>query len=265
MTIYNLTQGNSPLIVSVPHCGTELPSGFAERLTPPALDLPDTDWHVQRLYDFVLELGATLLSARFSRYVIDVNRPPTGESLYPGQTTTGLCPDLLFDGRPLYRPGAAPDADEVQARLETWWRPYHAALAAEIARVKAQHGFALLYDAHSIKSVLPRLFAGRLPDLNLGTANGASLPPALRDRVAAEVGRAAEAGFTSVVDGRFIGGYITRHYGRPADNVHAVQMELVHATYMEEDGPPFDYRPDRADKLRAVLRRVMKTFAGWTP
>jgi N-formylglutamate amidohydrolase len=265
MTEFSLIRGDSPLIVSVPHCGTELPPGFAERLSEAAQPLSDTDWHLPRLYDFVHELGATMLAARYSRYLIDLNRPPGGESLYPGQTTTGLCPDLLFDGRPIYRSGAEPDSAEIAARLETWWRPYHAALAAEIARVKAVHGFALVYDAHSIKGVLPRLFDGRLPDLNLGTARGASVTPALRQRLAEAVGAAASAGFSSVVDGRFVGGYITRHYGRPAESVLAMQLEMVQASYMDEDGPPFDYRPERADKVRPVLKRLVETFASWRP
>jgi N-formylglutamate amidohydrolase len=263
--VFDLRQGDGPLILSAPHCGTELPPGFARRLVPDARSLPDTDWHIPRLYDFVADLGATVLAARMSRYVIDVNRPPSGESLYPGQATTGLCPDILFDGRRLYADGSTPAAADVAVRRDAWWRPYHDALAAEIGRVKARHGYALLYDAHSIRSVLPVLFDGRLPDLNLGTARGASLPGELRRRLAALVEAAADDGYTGVVDGRFVGGYITRHYGRPADNVFAVQMELVQATYMNEDGPPFDYLPQRADRVRAVLRRIVETFAAWVP
>ena len=259
---FDLTRGDGPLIVSIPHAGTMLPPEVAERLVPAALDVPDTDWHLPVLYDFVADFGATVLAARASRYVIDLNRPPGGESLYPGQATTGLCPTILFDGTPLYRPGAEPDDAETARRLETWWKPYHAALAAEIARVKARHGYALLYDAHSIRSTLPRFFEGRLPDLNLGTARGTSVPEPLRAGLAEAVAAARAEGYTGVVDGRYVGGYITRHYGRPAENVPAMQMELVQATYMDED-QPFTFRPDLAARVRPVLRRVVEVFAGW--
>lgn len=264
--VFDLIQGDGPLVVSMPHCGTELSPGLAARLTPDALTLSDTDWHIPRLYGFAGGLGATLLSARFSRYVVDLNRPPDGASLYPGQATTGLCPDTLFDGHPLYQDGQGPDEVEITARLDTYWRPYHDALAAELARVKARHGFAILYDAHSIRSVIPRLFDGRLPDLNLGTARGASAAPALiaRATTTMEAASAAEE-LTCVTDGRFVGGHITRHYGRPSDGVHALQMELAQDRYMDEDGPPFAYRPDRAERLQRVLEPLLEHLAGWRP
>ncbi|MCG5241269.1 N-formylglutamate deformylase [Azospirillum doebereinerae] len=265
-SVFDLTRGDGPLVISMPHCGTELSPGLAERLTPEALTLSDTDWHIPRLYDFAGKLGATLLSARFSRYVVDLNRPPDGKSLYPGQATTGLCPDTLFDGRPLYRDGQAPGAAEIADRVETHWRPYHDALEAELARVKARHGFALLYDAHSIRSHMPRLFDGRLPDLNLGTARGTSADPALIARIRSVMETAATAeGLSCVTDGRFVGGHITRHYGRPAEGVHAFQMELAQDRYMDEDGPPFAYRSDRADRLRRVLTPLLESLAGWRP
>ncbi|PWC87271.1 N-formylglutamate amidohydrolase [Azospirillum sp. TSH100] len=263
-TVFDLVRGEGPLVVSMPHCGTELSPGLAERLTDEALTLRDTDWHMPRLYGFAGNMGATLLSARYSRYVIDLNRPPDGESLYPGQATTGLCPDILFDGTPLYRDGQAPDADEVAQRVEGYWRPYHAALAAELARVKARHGFALLYDAHSIRSHVPRLFDGRLHDLNLGTARGTSCDPQLAARVVTAMESAAAAeGMTCVTNGRFVGGHITRAYGQPAGGVHAIQMELAQDRYMDEEAPPFAYRPDRAEKLQRVLTAVLDAFTGW--
>ncbi|SMH62149.1 N-formylglutamate deformylase [Azospirillum agricola] len=271
--VLELTRGDGPLVVSMPHCGTELAPGLAERLTPEARTLCDTDWHIPRLYGFAGGLGATLLSARFSRFVVDLNRPPGGESLYPGQATTGLCPETLFDGRPLYRDGAAPDAAEIAERVEAYWRPYHDALAAELERVKARHGFAILYDAHSIRSRVPRLFEGRLPDLNLGTARGASAAPDLIARTVATMERASAAeGLSCVADGRFVGGHITRHYGRPVENVHALQMELTQDRYMNEEdeggtghGPAFAYRPDRAGRLQRVLVPLLETLAGWRP
>lgn len=263
--VYDLTRGDGPLIVSIPHCGTQLAPGLEDRLTDEARTLRDTDWHVPRLYDFAPAMGATVIAARYSRYVVDLNRPSTGESLYPGQATTGLCPTTLFDGAPLYREGQEPDAAEVAERVERYWRPYHETLEAEIARVRADHGYALLYDAHSIRSIVPRLFEGRLPDLNLGTARGASCPEPLRLKLAAVLGEAEEDGFTGVVDGRFVGGHITRHYGRPGEKVYAVQMELSQARYMDESGPPFSYLPERADRLRPWLKRVLGTMMEWRP
>ncbi|WP_026345426.1 N-formylglutamate deformylase [Novispirillum itersonii] len=267
--VFDLVPGDSPLVISMPHCGTDLSPGLADRLTPEALTLRDTDWFVPRLYDFAREFGATLISARYSRYVVDLNRPASGESLYPGQATTGLCPETLFDGRPLYRDGMAPDAAETAQRVETYWKPYHDALESALAAAQARHGYALLYDAHSIAARVPRLFDGVLPDLNLGTVKGVSVPPALRDRLGMVLDSAAEDGFTSVTDGRFIGGYITRAHGRPQENRLAIQMELSQETYMQEEGSGnslrFTYREDRAVRIQAVLRRLLKVYTDWRP
>lgn len=262
MDAFRLHRGTAPLLLSIPHVGTAVPEPIRQRLVPEARPLPDTDWHLDQLYDFAEGLGVSIIQAVQSRYVIDLNRPPDDESLYPGQATTGLCPTIRFDGVPLYWPGAEPDGADIAERVETVWKPYHAALAAELERIKARHGYALLYDAHSIRSVVPRLFDGLLPDLNLGSNGGASAAPALKDRIA-EICRTAE-GFTHVVDGRFKGGYITRHYGQPQRNVHALQMELAQRHYMDED-PPFTYRPDVAQPLKAVLRRVLEAMLDWKP
>ena len=258
--VYLLEQGTTPLVISIPHAGTGLPPGFSERLSAAARDLPDTDWHVERLYAFASDLGASVLRATVSRYVIDLNRPPDGESLYPGQPTTGLCPDTLFDGRALYREGAEPDAAEVGARLHTFWQPYQDALAAELARVRAAHGVALLYDAHSIRSQVPRLFEGTLPDFNIGTVDGGSCDPSLQADIEA-ICRAAD-GYSTVVNGRFRGGHITRHYGNPGDGVHAVQMELAQTTYMTE-APPYAYDEDRAEVTQSILRWVLEAMLNW--
>lgn len=262
MDAFRLQKGTAPLLLSIPHVGTGVPKSVQERLAPEAQGLPDTDWHLDQLYDFAEGLGVSILQAVQSRYVIDLNRPPDDESLYPGQATTGLCPTIRFDGVPLYRPGRGPDRAEIDERVETVWKPYHAALWGELERIKAQHGYALLYDAHSIRSEVPRLFDGVLPDLNLGSNGGTTAAPELKDRIA-EICRTAE-GFTHVVDGRFRGGYITRHYGRPQDNVHALQMELAQRHYMDED-PPFTYQPERAARLKAVLQRVLEAMLAWTP
>jgi len=226
-------------------------------MAPAAAALPDTDWHVDRLYDFLDGLGASVLSATHSRYVIDLNRPPDNTNLYPGQDTTPLVPLDTFAREPLYRPGEAPDEREVGARVARYWRPYHDTLRSELERLRKTHGYALLWDAHSIASELPRFFSGRLPDLNLGSASGASCAPAIEAAVFAEAGRAA--GYTAVLNGRFKGGYITRAYGRPADRVHAMQLELSQRTYMNEPSP-FEFREDLANRLRPVLRRLLETF-----
>jgi N-formylglutamate deformylase len=247
--------GTRPLLISMPHVGTYVPPPLAARLTAQARQVPDTDWHLERLYDFAGELGASLLIATHSRYVIDLNRPPDGASLYPGQSVTGLCPIDTFDDTPLYAAGDVPDAAEIATRREAIWQPYHRQLAEELARIKARHGIAALWDAHSIRSALPRFFDGRLPDLNLGTAQGASCDPALARTL---LGVAREApGFTAVLNGRFTGGYITRHHGRPAQGVHAVQLEMTQCGYMQE-APPFDYLPQAAARVRPHLRRMLE-------
>jgi N-formylglutamate deformylase len=253
-TAFTLHRGTRPLFVSVPHAGTYIPDDLAARLTGPARALPDTDWHVDRLYAFARALGASMLVATHSRYVIDLNRPPDDHSLYPGRDTTGLCPIDTFDRAPLYR-DAPPSPAEIAMRIAAIHQPYHHALATELARLRARHATVVLWDAHSIRSVVPRFFDGVLPDFNLGTVDGTSAAPALVASLAAIAGRAA--GFTAVVDGRFKGGYITRRYGEPAGGVHAVQLELSEATYMDES-PPFRFREDLAKRLRPQLRALVE-------
>lgn len=248
--------GTRPLLISMPHVGTHVPPALAARFTDEARQVPDTDWHLERLYDFADALGASVLIATHSRYVIDLNRPPDGASLYPGQSVTGLCPVDTFDDTPIYRDAAdLPDEAEIAARRDAIWHPYHAKLAEELARIKAQHGIAMLWDAHSIRSVLPRFFEGKLPDLNLGTAQGASCDPALAERLLA-IAKQAE-GYTSVLNGRFTGGYITRHHGRPQDGQHAVQLEMTQSSYMQE-ALPFDYLPDVAAGVQPLLQRLLQ-------
>lgn len=259
MPTYRFTQGRIPMLVSMPHAGTELPEGFADRLTEPAKGVPDTDWHLPELYDFLEEIGCSVLVARYSRFVVDLNRPPDDSPLYT-TATTGLFPDRLFDGASVYRPGAEPDAVEKRERVERYWRPYHARLEGELARMRETYGTAVLFEAHSIRAEVPRLFEGRLPDFNIGTNDGDSTDPGLGRAVAGILAKAP--GYTSVLNGRFKGGYITRHYGAPARDIHAVQLELVQQTYMDET-PPFGFRPDRAAEVRPHLRRFVETLAGF--
>ncbi len=258
----SVRRGDAPLIVSLPHTGIDLPPNLASRLVSPWLARKDADWWIDRLYDFAADLGATLVRTAISRTMIDVNRDPSGVSLYPGQATTELCPTTTFDGEPLYRPGQEPDLAEIAARRMRWFDPYHAALDAEVERLKARHGRVTVYDCHSIRSVVPRLFEGRLPVFNIGTNGGASCAPALSEGIAA---LCRETGRSTVVDGRFRGGYITRRLGRPGQNVHAVQMELACRAYVREpEGPvseadwPPPYDAAFAEPLREALGLVLR-------
>jgi N-formylglutamate deformylase len=256
---FELVRGDAPLLVSMPHVGTGLPAEIAERLTPEAATLADTDWHLPRVYDFVASLGATLVVATQSRYVIDLNRPPDGSSLYPGMATTSLVPTETFRGEPVWR-DAPPGDDEVAARRERWWRPYHATLEAELARLRAVHPRVVLWDAHSIASVLPRFFEGRLPDLNFGTADGASCDPSLIEAVLEPVRAQRDYGW--VLNGRYKGGHITRHHGRPARGVHAIQLEMAQAIYMDE-AAPFALDEAASVRLRPLLRACLGRALDW--
>ena len=250
-------QGTAPLLISMPHTGTHVPADIAAKLTPAGREVHDTDWHMPTLYDFAKQIGASTLVATHSRYVIDLNRPPDGASLYPGQSVTGLCPVDGFDSEPLYQNKAdEPDDAEVARRRELYWKPYHDQLRAELDRIKALHGVAMLWDAHSIRSVLPRFFEGKLPDLNLGTADGKSCGPALAQQLL-DVARQATS-HTSVLNGRFKGGYITRNYGQPEQGFHAVQLEMTQSSYMQEH-MPFDYLPAVADQIKPTLQKMLQT------
>lgn len=253
--VYTLHRGSAPLLVSLPHDGSRIPDALAARMTPAARRAPDTDWHVARLYDFARELGASILVPRWSRYVIDLNRGEDDTSLYPGQNTTGLCPIVQFSGEQVYLPGQQPDADEVSARIERYWRPYHDALRAELSRLHAAHGRVTLWEGHSIKgSELPFLFDGRLPDLNLGTANGASCSGALQARIEAVL--AGQSTCDWVANGRFKGGHITRHYGDPGNGIDAVQLETSQRCYMDE--ATFEYDDEKAARLQALLATLLR-------
>lgn len=255
--MFDFRQGTAPLVISIPHMGTQLPETFAAGMQPVAGVLADTDWHLDKLYGFAEALGASVIQARYSRYVVDLNRPPSDESLYPGQTTTSLCPSETFRGEPLYREGGAPDANGIAARVTDYWQPYHNALRAELDRLRAAHGAVLLWDAHSIASVLPRLFDGKLPDLNLGTNNGASCAPHVQQALVKAAGAAAGERFTWIANGRFKGGYITRHYGAPEQGIHAIQLEMCQSTYMDETAP-FGYRPDLAGEVAPVVQAMIE-------
>ncbi|HST45045.1 MAG TPA: N-formylglutamate deformylase [Luteimonas sp.] len=254
MQTYTLHRGSVPLLVSVPHDGTVLPDALVPRLRESARRVPDTDWHIARLYAVARDLGASLLVPLHSRYVVDLNRPEDDVSLYPGQNTTGLCPQLQFSGEPVYIDGAGPDDAEVGARVETYWRPYHQALRGELDRLRGEHGRVLLWEGHSIRGEVPFLFDGRLPDLNLGTAGGTSCSPAMQ--AALEAVLAGQDQYDWIANGRFKGGYITRHYGDAAGGIEAVQLETSQRTYMDEDS--FAWRQAEATRLQALLRTLLQ-------
>jgi N-formylglutamate deformylase len=258
--VVRLTLGDGPLIVSFPHDGTAIPADLEDRMTPAALRRPDTDWHVARLYEFCGALGLTTLVARQSRYVVDLNRDPEGAELYPGADNTGLCPTSTFDREPIYQPGQEPSADEIAARTDTWFLPYHCALAERIAEHVARHGLAVVLDAHSIRSQVPRFFSGTLPDLNLGTASGKSADEGLSELAFGAL--AQNADYVAVRDGRFKGGYITRRYGDPASGVSTLQLELAQKNYMDESDP-FEFDETKARLLRSVLRPFVEVIVDW--
>jgi formiminoglutamase len=257
---YEFVQGTTPLLISMPHPGLLLPHPVEELLTPEARTLPDTDWHVPQLYAFASKMGASLLMARYSRFAIDLNRPEDDTPLYQS-ATTGLFPDTLFDGTSIFLPGKA-RSDEIKRDCkEHIWRLYHNRLMAELTRIKSTFGHAVLLDAHSIRGEIPRLFEGPLPDFNLGTNDGRSCAKSLSDAVV----KVCDApGYRHVLNGRFKGGHITRHYGQPDHDVHAVQLELAQRTYMNE-APPFEYRPELAAKVQPVLQRLVQTLTDWRP
>lgn len=253
--VFTLHEGDSPLLISIPHAGTQVPDDIGVRFTSHATPLADTDWHVPVLYSFAAELGATLLIAQYSRYVIDLNRPLDGTPLYPGKTETALCPIYTFDGEPLYQADLEPTTNEIEMRTEQYWRPYHRELQLRLAALKERFGYALLWDAHSIRSRIPRLFDGELPNLNIGTADGQSCTPALAQLLFKQ---ASASPFSAVLNGRFKGGFITRHYGRPEQQIDAVQLELTQKLYMDERAP-FELHAKDAEQLSITLKKLIET------
>jgi N-formylglutamate deformylase len=257
---FRFKAGNAPMLLSMPHVGTDIPDEVAAHMAPCALAKADTDWHLAELYAFADRLGISTLAARWSRYVIDLNRPPENTNLYPGLDTTGLCPVDTFGRESLYQAGRAPDQDEVQRRLERYWQPYHKQLRAELARLLALHGRVVLWEAHSIASRVPRFFEGRLPDLNFGTAEGKSCDPGLEHAVVG-VARAQER-FSIAVNGRFKGGHITRFYGQPREGVHAIQLEMCQCLYMDE-APPFAFQAEVAAGVQPLLNDMLEAALDW--
>ncbi|PCI32065.1 MAG: N-formylglutamate deformylase [Alphaproteobacteria bacterium] len=261
MTAFHFTPGDSPLLVSMPHVGIHIAPEIKSNLTDVAGKVIDTDWYLHELYNFLADRGVSILQAHYSRTVIDLNRDPAGTSLYPGQSVTEMCPTTGFDNQPLYQDGCLPDDEEVQRRKAAYWQPYHDKIRAELDRIKDKFGYALLWDAHSIQSQVPRFFDGRLPDLNLGSGAGTSCAPELGQDL---LSIASASPYSAVLNGRFKGGYITRHYGDPEQGIHAIQLEISQIIYMDE-APTFEFQESRAAKLRPVLQDMIARCADFTP
>jgi N-formylglutamate deformylase len=257
MNLYDFHRGTSPLLISIPHSGTELPESLAHRLTVVGRTVPDTDWYVHLLYDFARGLGASIIKANYSRYVVDLNRSPDSASLYDGAPTSPVCPTETFGGSFIYMAGHEPEEREIAARIDEYWRPYHRRIATELAQIRAAFGKALLWDAHSIASEIPGLFAGVLPEFNLGTRDGASAPREVGDALLEIIKRDGE--FGAVLDGRFKGGYITDHYGKPANGVYAVQLELARRAYMNETVEQV-WDPQRAQRAQALISTLLSKY-----
>ena len=261
MSFLEITRGESPLVLGMPHTGTDLPGDIAKKLNESGRAKADTDWHIHELYKGLVP-DTTTVRTLMHRYAIDVNRDPVGASLYPGQNTTTLCPITDFDGLPIYQDGAQPDAAEIENRRQLYHSPYHKALSTELERVKAIHGFAVLYDCHSIRSQIPFLFEGVLPDFNIGTDGGRTCAPSIEALV--KHWCHAATGYTTVLNGRFKGGWTTRHYGCPSEGLHVIQMELAQSTYMLEC-PPWSYDTHVAERLRTHLKIILEELIRWSP
>lgn len=254
MSFVEFSRGTSPVILAFPHTGTLVPDDIADRLNDEGKKLRDTDWHIHLLYGGLLP-NATTVRATFHRYCIDANRDPTGTSLYPGQNTTSLVPLTDFDNQPIWKDGQQPTAAETGERIALYHRPYHAVLEAEIARVKALHGIAVVYDCHSIRSRCPFLFEGVLPDFNIGTDNGRTCAPEIERAVVDICSNAQD--YSSVLNGRFRGGWTTRHYGRPETGVHAIQMELAQISHLQREEVPFELDQAKSRRLSKILAGVL--------
>ncbi|WP_048838708.1 N-formylglutamate deformylase [Acetobacter cibinongensis] len=262
-SVYTFSAGEAPVLITLPHAGQKLPDGLSERMTETGRVLPDTDWYMEALYDFASGLGVGVLRANYSRYVVDLNRGADDVALYPGRPSTGLVPHLTFSGQPIYKDGLAPDHQEVLERTNLFWTPYHQKIEQELARLKDKWGWAILWDGHSIASTIPRLFEGILPDLNFGTNAGAACAPVLAQALVVQA--SVFPHYTHVLDGRFKGGYTTRHYGKPEENIHAVQLELAQTTYLESEVSPWPLSGKKVEQLKYVLKQFLRCALAYRP
>ncbi|GBR05055.1 N-formylglutamate deformylase [Acetobacter oeni] len=262
-SVFTFTPGTTPVLVAIPHAGTALAPGMEARMTDRGRLLSDTDWYMEKLYSGAGDSGSGMIRASYSRYVIDLNRGPDDATLYPGRPKTGLVPELGFDGAPIYLAGQAPDEAEISERRVLFWQPYHDAVTEELARLKAQWGWAVLWDGHSIKTEVPRLFEGKLPDLNFGTNEGGSCASLLIEAVMTV---ARENGsYSDILNGRFKGGYTTRHYGQPQDGIHAIQLEKAQHIYLADEEAPWPVDAGKTEKVADLIGKMLRRAARWRP
>ncbi|WP_035978829.1 N-formylglutamate deformylase [Kozakia baliensis] len=263
LPVFSFTRGVAPVLVTIPHAGTALMPEMAGRMTPTGAALPDTDWYMERLYAAAADLGIGMLRANYSRYVIDLNRGADDATLYPGRPKTGLVPELTFDGEPIYRVGEMPDEAEIEARRDLYWQPYHDAVAEELARLKARWGWAILWDGHSIRNEIPRLFEGRLPDLNFGTDEGRSCNASLIAPIIQSANR--QTHYTYILNGRFKGGYTTRHYGQPSNGLHAIQLEKAKSIYLDHQDAPWPMGRIKSRTVVEMVGNFLEIAKNWRP
>lgn len=255
MQAVEVHHGEGPIVLGFPHAGTWLPTGVWAELNETGRALTDTDWHVDRLYAGLLP-DATTVRATFHRYLIDANRDPAGASLYPGRNTTELVPTTDFDGSAIWN--KVPSDNEIEMRRERYHSIYHAALENEMRRVRDRHGIVILFDCHSIRSTIPFLFDGLLPDFNIGTNDGVTCAPGIQQATNDICTSASD--YTCAMNGRFKGGWTTRRYGRPPEGFHAIQMELAQSTYLKSEESPFEYDDVRAGRLRPILSDILHSL-----
>lgn len=262
MNTFTFHQGQQPLLISMPHVGEHIPASIAATMTDEAKQIADTDWHLKMLYEMAHQLGASVIAAKHSRYVIDLNRPVDNTNLYPGHNTTGLCPIDTFRHEPIYKNNQLPSDEEIEMRIDQYWKPYHMQLNQELQRIKDHHGIAILFDAHSIASEVPRFFSGKLQDFNLGTVDQTSCHHLFEKHLDDSMQSLIGNDFSYILNGRFKGGYITRHYGNPSQHIHAVQLEICQSLYMEEYAP-FKYALDKAAEIQPILQTILNACIEW--
>lgn len=243
-----------PILLSVPHCGTEFPQELKGQYKQHLINAPDdTDWFVNRLYDFAASMGITMIHSTFSRWVIDLNRDPESKPLYTdGRIITALCPSTTFAGESIYNDERKEvDQAEVKRRLGIYYAPYHDQLAKKIFELKNKFGKVLLWECHSIRKFVPTVHTEKFPDLILGSNDGKSAAPGIIETTLEHLGKSP---FTLKHNHPFKGGYITRHFGNPSENAHALQLEMTKVNYMDDS--ELNYDGARAEAVRKVLMKV---------
>lgn len=245
-----------PILLSVPHCGTEFPTELTDQFKPDLRSAPDdTDWFVHQLYDFAPQMGITLIHATYSRWVIDLNRDPESKPLYAdGRIITAICPATNFFGEKLYKDERTEVAgNEVARRLQAYYWPYHQQVQVLLDGLKQKHGRVLLWDCHSIRQHVPTIHREKFPDLILGDVDGTSASPGLIEETLSILDH---SGYCVSHNHPFKGGYITRHFGQPSVEQHALQLEMTKVNYMDDQEQ--SYNRARAERMRSLLKKVFE-------